>query len=131
MTEDLNTIAQNNFSKWNAALATKDPKKVAQLYTKDATFLPTLSDAFEHGQSGAENYFIQFLQKNPVGVIRHAKVQHVTDDCYVYSGMYTFEVDDHGKRKDVEARFTFTYKRDEDDEWKIVHHHSSLKPCKT
>jgi hypothetical protein len=28
----------------------------------------------------------------------------------------------------VEARFTFVYSRDEEGEWKIVHHHSSLKP---
>jgi len=42
--------------------------------------------------------------------------------------MYNFEVDSADGRQIVEARFTFIWKKNEPGEWKIIHHHSSVKP---
>lgn len=126
--EKLKEIAKKNFSKWNSSLQTKNPKEVARLYSEDATFLPTLSNNFEKGVSGAETYFTHFLEKNPNGEVVDEEIQVVAPDCYIYSGMYNFEVGPNSERKIVEARFTFVYKKDEQGEWKIIHHHSSLKP---
>jgi len=39
-----------------------------------------------------------------------------------------FEVGPVDDRKVVEARFSFVWKKDDQGEWKIVHHHSSAKP---
>ncbi len=121
-------IAKENFNKWNDALLTKDAKKVAMLYSADCTFLPTLSDEFKEGQHGAEKYFKHFLEKVPSGEIVQEKIQPLGENCYLHSGMYNFTVGPDQDRKTVEARFTFAWQKDEQSEWKIVHHHSSLKP---
>lgn len=127
-----NTIEQKvvseNFHRWNEALNSTDPKKVAELYTEDATFLPTLSPAFKQGIEETEEYFEHFLQKNPDGKVVEEKVQTLSPKSYLHSGMYDFTVDQNGERKTVEARFTFLWVQDENGEWKIAHHHSSVKP---
>ena len=64
-TQTIQEIASRNFSKWNSALQTGNPKEVAALYFKDATFLPTTSREFKKGQKGAEEYFTHFLKKIP------------------------------------------------------------------
>lgn len=126
--ESIKKIAFINFSRWNNTLQTKDPKKVAALYTEDATFLPTVSAEFKKGQSGAEEYFEHFLKKNPAGKIIQDEVQTLGTDCYLHSGMYTFEVGPDDNRQIVEARFSFVWKQDNQGNWKIAHHHSSVKP---
>ncbi|MFA5188123.1 MAG: SgcJ/EcaC family oxidoreductase [Patescibacteria group bacterium] len=121
-------LAQENFNNWNEALLTGDPKKVAALYYEDTTFLPTLSEEFKIGQKGTEEYFKHFLEKNPSGEIIKDEVQTISPDNYIHSGMYNFEVGPEGKRETVEARFTFVWQKDKSGEWKIIHHHSSVKP---
>lgn len=120
--------ARENFEKWNAALQTKDPQKVAELYTTNSTFHPTMSGNFEFGQEGAEGYFEHFLLKNPFGKIVEDKVQTIDDNSYVHSGLYDFVVGPAEKRETVKARFTFIWQKDENGDWKIIHHHSSQKP---
>ena len=126
--EKMEVIASENFEIWNKSLQNKDPKKMAEFYIENATFLPTLSEEFKKGQLGAEEYFKHFLEKNPVAEIIEKKVQTFGDDCYIYSGMYNFEVDSDNGRQVVEARFTFIWEKNDRGEWKIAHHHSSLKP---
>jgi len=124
-------VAKKNFNFWNEALLSKDPKKVVALYTEDVTFLPTLSSDFKMGKSGAEEYFIHFLEKNPEGKIIAEKVQKLSENSYSHSGLYDFEVDNEekeGERKVVRARFTFVWEKDKEGKWKIIHHHSSLLP---
>ena len=125
---ELLEIAHENFKRWNEALHTLDPKAVAELYSKDATFLPTLNPEFKKGQEGAEAYFHHFLEKSPDGKIAEEAVQALGPDSYIHSGMYNFEVGPEDNRQIVEARFTFVWQRDEKGDWKAVHHHSSLKP---
>jgi uncharacterized protein (TIGR02246 family) len=129
-TETMQEIASRNFGIWNRALQTGNPKEVAALYIADATFLPTVSGEFKKGQYGAEEYFKHFLEKNPTGEIIQEEVQTLGTDCYLHSGIYNFEVSPGDDRQVVEARFSFVWKKDDQGEWKIVHHHSSAKPEK-
>ena len=121
-------VARAMFEKWNQTLATKDPAAVAALYTADNDFLPTLSPDFKKGTAGAEDYFKHFLEKNPTGEIVADAVQQLGPDAILHSGMYNFTVGPAENRQVVAARFTFVYKK-VDGEWKIAHHHSSLKPA--
>ena len=126
--EEALKISRDIFNKWNNLLKTNDPRKVSELYTENNMFLPTLSGEFEFGREGDIEYFNYFLQKKPVGRIVEDDVR-VGERFIVHAGMYTFEVDSaDGGREDVEARFTFVYTQNELGEWRIVHHHSSLKP---
>ena len=125
---DILTIARENFAKWNEALQTKDPKKVAELYTVDNTFLPTLSPDFKRGIAGAESYLVHFLAKDPIGEIKEEEVQSLGEDFYLHSGMYDFEVGPAEERTIANARFSYVWKKDSNGEWKVFHHHSSVKP---
>lgn len=121
-------IAIANFEMWNEALQTKDPRKVAELYTKDATFLPTVSGELKRGIGGAEGYFKHFLEKDPIGKITEAVVQKIDEKSFLHIGKYDFEVGPQDDRKTLHARFTFLWQLDENGEWKIAHHHSSFNP---
>ena len=127
-TETIQEIASRNFNLWNSALQSGNPKEVAGLYITDATFLPMTSGEFKKGQYGAKEYIERFLIKNPRGKTIQEEVQTLGIDCYLHSGMYNFEVGPGDDRKVVEARFSFVWKKDDQGEWKIVHHHSSAKP---
>jgi uncharacterized protein (TIGR02246 family) len=130
----LKELSGKNFSVWNDALLSKDPGKVAALYTDDAIFLPTLNSELKIGKKGAEEYFTHFLQKNPEGKIIEEKIKETSIDKngetngFLSAGMYDFEVGEPGKRETVAGRFTFLWRKDENGKWEIQHHHSSLKP---
>ena len=128
---ELKEIVRRNFETWADSLKTKDPKKVAELYSKDSTFLPTVSGEFKRGQDGAEEYFKHFLEKNPTGEIIQEEAKFLGDDCVLHSGLYNFEVGPEDNRQTVEARFTYTWKKNKQGKWEIVHHHSSTKSEKT
>lgn len=53
------------FSLWNDALATLDPKKVADRYAKKGVLLPTVSDVPRTDYAGIEDYFVHFLKNKP------------------------------------------------------------------
>ncbi len=127
--EQFEKIARENFATWNQALLTKDPAKVAELYTADNTFLPTVSGEFKKGHKGATDYFHHFLEKNPEGKIITEKVTAVSADTYLHSGEYDFEVDTPDKkgRTIVHADFTYVWKKNQAGDWQILHHHSSAK----
>ena len=129
--EDMYPKAQENFKKWNDALQTKDPKKVAALYTaKDLSFLPTVSGEFiKDGGKPTEDYFVAFIQKNPHGTITADDVKAFGNDAYLHTGMYTFMTGPESDRQPVEARFSYMW-RIVDGSWKITHHHSSASPGK-
>ncbi len=124
----MNETARTNFTRWSDSLKTGDAKKVAALYAETATFLPTVNGEFKKGPSQAEEYFHHFLEKNPMGTIVEDEVQTLSENCYLHSGMYNFEVGPEEKREIVEARFSFVWEKDENGQWKIIHHHSSVRP---
>ncbi|MFA5184842.1 MAG: SgcJ/EcaC family oxidoreductase [Patescibacteria group bacterium] len=130
----LQELAAAQFARWNQALLSRDPHMVASLYSPEASFLPTLNPEFKNGQPGAEEYFHHFLEKNPEGKVVAEAVQEVASDqsgntaAFLHSGLYDFLVGPAEQRGTAEARFTFLWQKDENGDWKIRHHHSSLKP---
>lgn len=126
--ENKKEIARECFKKWNEALLSKDPKQVADLYSDSATFLPTLNGTFKHGGNEAKEYFEHFLQKNPTGEIVEDSVQKLSDDSFLHSGHYNFELGPETDRKVAQARFSFAWQKNNNGDWKIIHHHSSVKP---
>jgi uncharacterized protein (TIGR02246 family) len=126
--KEMKETARQNFSVWNEALLSKDAEEVAELYSEKATFLPTMSKEFKKGPDEAQRYFEHFLEKNPAGEIVEDEVQVIDQNHYLHSGMYNFTVGPEDKREIVEARFTFMWEKDEAGDWKVAHHHSSIKP---
>jgi uncharacterized protein (TIGR02246 family) len=126
---EIEKIAKKNFSRWQEALATGNPEAVANLYAPEATFLPTLSAEFKREPSGVQDYFKHFLKKTPSCKIVEEAVQKLGPACYLHSGLYNFEVGPVDCRQTVEARFSFVWRKNpQEEKWQIVHHHSSLSP---
>ena len=112
------------FEEWNRALATLDPDTVTAMYATDAVLLPTVSNQVRHNHAEIRDYFVNFLQKSPQGVINESNVQILSDSHATNSGVYTFTFGDGSA---VTARFSYLYVATESG-WKILQHHSSAMP---
>jgi uncharacterized protein (TIGR02246 family) len=119
---------EGQFSKFNAAWASKDPEKVTALFTRDAVLLPTVSNTPRTTPEGINDYFVKFLQGSPVGTINTSTVKL---GCNMASRLGTWTVTftdaKTGAKNDVKARYSFIY-RLENGVWKIDHLHSSMMP---
>ncbi|NGO07892.1 SgcJ/EcaC family oxidoreductase [Streptomyces sp. HC44] len=117
------------FDGWNDALATGDAEKVADLYADDAVLLPTVSNKVRTDRAEIVDYFEHFLQNKPVGKKVQTVVNVLDSNSAIDAGVYEFTLTDHetGKKRVVEARYTYEYEK-RDGEWKIVNHHSSAMP---
>ena len=112
------------FEAWNAALATLDPDTVTAMYADDAVLLPTVSNQVRHNHAEIRDYFVNFLQKSPQGVINESNVHILSESHATNSGVYTFTF---GDGSTVTARFSYLYAAT-DAGWKILQHHSSAMP---
>ena len=120
-------LAEDLFNRWNDALKTLDPRRVAECYAADGILLPTVSNIPRTNHDEIADYFKHFLEKRPVGTVNQRNVRFgcnkITD-----AGIYTFRLTDKdGKVTDVPARYTFVYEN-RDGQWLIIHHHSSVMP---
>ncbi|WP_425246047.1 SgcJ/EcaC family oxidoreductase [Streptomyces sp. NEAU-NA10] len=117
------------FDTWNAALRTGDAEKVADLYAKDAVLLPTVSNKVRTDRAGIVDYFEHFLQNKPVGKKIETHVNVLDHNSALDAGVYEFTLTDPetGKKRVVEARYTYEYEK-RGGTWKIVNHHSSAMP---
>ncbi|MFJ9564684.1 SgcJ/EcaC family oxidoreductase [Streptomyces fuscichromogenes] len=117
------------FDKWNAALRTGDPEKVAGLYAKDAVLLPTVSNKIRTNHAEIVDYFEHFLQNKPVGKKVETIVNVLDTNSAIDTGVYEFTLTDPktGAQRVVEARYTYEYEK-RGGKWLIVNHHSSVMP---
>jgi len=117
------------FDGWNAALRTHDPDVVADRYAKDAVLLPTLSKEVRADRAGIVDYMEHFLQNKPVGEKIETHINVLDSDSALDSGVYRFTLTDPvtGKKRVVEARYTYEYEK-RGGKWLIVNHHSSAMP---
>ncbi|MFF1722327.1 SgcJ/EcaC family oxidoreductase [Streptomyces sviceus] len=117
------------FTTWNAALKTGDPDKVASLYAKDAVLLPTVSNKIRTNHAQIVDYFEHFLPNKPVGKKIKTIVNVLDSNSAIDTGVYEFTLTDpkSGAKRVVEARYSYTYEK-ENGVWKIVNHHSSAMP---
>lgn len=112
------------FDRWNDTLKSGDPKQVVANYAEQSILLPTVSNTPRLTPAEKEDYFVQFLQSQPSGVIDLSQIE-ISGDIAVDSGVYTFTMGASGAV--VKARYTFVYKWDGAN-WLIISHHSSAMP---
>ena len=115
------------FDRWNAALATGKPERVAALYANNGVLQPTVSNEVRVGPAAIQRYFVDFLKAKPQGTINFREIRMLDDNTALDAGVYTFRLTKDGKPTQVQARYTYLYEKI-DGEWKIVNHHSSAMP---
>ena len=116
------SIASELLQKWVGAIKSGDPKQVTNLYHDDGILLGTFSNKERVGHELILEYFENLL-KSPVDVEIVSEHPHDFESAAVNSGLYNFVTNG----KTINARFSFVYNKD-NDEWKIVSHHSSVMP---
>lgn len=114
----------DQFYRWNEALGSGDPDKVAGLYGPDAVLLPTISNKIRTDYEGIRAYFEFFQTRQPQGELEESHVR-AYGDIAIHSGAYRFTMGATGDK--VRARFTFIYRKEGDD-WVIIEQHSSAMP---
>ncbi|MFB7663551.1 SgcJ/EcaC family oxidoreductase [Kitasatospora sp. NPDC056138] len=116
------------FDRWNAALATGDANRVADLYAPDAVLLPTVSAEVRSTRAGIVDYFKHFLESKPVGTIQERFINILDRANAVDTGLYQFTLTNKdGSTTKVNARYTFVYEL-RGGTWLIINHHSSVLP---
>ncbi|MFJ2444485.1 MULTISPECIES: SgcJ/EcaC family oxidoreductase [unclassified Streptomyces] len=117
------------FDRWNAALATGDAEKVAELYAPGAVLLPTVSPKMRANNTEIVDYFEHFLPNKPVGTKDRTSINVMDKDSAVDTGLYHFILTGKdGEKKRVDARYTFVYEKIKG-KWLIINHHSSALPA--
>tara|TARA_B100001146_G_scaffold87837_1_gene77888 strand:- start:12 stop:389 length:378 start_codon:yes stop_codon:yes gene_type:complete len=122
MSDISNSIVSELLQKWVGAIKSGDPKQVTNLYHDDGILLGTFSNKERVGHELILEYFENLL-KSPVDVEIVSEHPHDFESAAVNSGLYNFVTNG----KTINARFSFVYNKD-NDEWKIVSHHSSVMP---
>ena len=109
---------------WVDKIKSNNASAVVNLYHQDGLLLGTFSDSERKGREQILDYFNK-LFKSHINVEIKTKHIYKTKSLSTVSGLYNFTVD--GKK--VEARFSFVFLK-VDHNWKIISHHSSLRPNK-
>ena len=115
---------QGLFERWNRALSSGNPETVARLYEPGALLLPTLSATDRSGTEAIADYFTAFLKRQPTGEVTSRQIRL---GCNQASDAGDYRFDLHQPEEQLDARYTFVYGFD-GQQWRIVHHHSSLVP---
>ena len=117
-------VAFQCLESWGNAVAKKDKPLVLSHYADNASLWPTLSNELRQSEDRIGDYFDLFLPKIAGNVEwNQCSYQPISETHCVWSGIYTFNLSSGVTR----ARFTYTLIKQNDD-WKILHHHSSLMP---
>lgn len=119
------------FDRFNQAWATRNPDTVTKLFSRQAVLLPTVSNTPRTDHAGIRDYFVSFLQGQPVGKIDSSNVR-IGCNAASRTGTWTVRLTDQGtgQARDVKARYSFIYVYENGD-WKIDHLHSSMMPEQT
>jgi len=125
----MSDITSELLQKWVAAIKSGDPKRVTELYHRDAILLGTFSNKERVGHELILEYFENLL-KSPVEVEIVSEHQATSETYSLNSGLYNFVTEG----KTINARFSFVYalfnvkSEKYPPEWKIISHHSSVMP---
>ena len=114
------------FDRWNQSLKTGRAEKVVQNYAARSILLPTVSNKLRLSAAEKEDYFVHFLENQPVGSIDMRFVD-IGCNTVLDAGLYTFSFAKTGTK--VSGRYSFTYGWD-GQQWLITSHHSSAMPEK-
>jgi len=115
---------------WIKTLESYETQQIVNLYSNKGILLGTLAEEPLVGKKQIKTYFDKFVTLYPEGTVTWWYNQRLSFNKVAIDGNYTFMLDDKKARKEVEARFTFVFKRNwwKFGTWEIITHHSSERP---
>ena len=117
-------------SRWFELMNQGDLQQLVSLYsTEQLSFHPTLWNEHIRDCSRVRDYFVDFLARQPKIHSFTGTVFTIRDRNFLYTGSMklSFTARSVVKNK-LLARFSFVWVREEDNEWRIIHHHNSVAP---
>ena len=115
-------------SAWGQAIGGGDVEKVLALYADDAVLWGTLSPTVRSNREALQDYFVNAFKVLPgLKVAFGDQLVRVYGNAAINTGYYTFSYVRDGEAKSLQARYSFTYIKN-DERWLIVDHHSSAMP---
>ena len=112
---------------WAFAFNSGDVDKIVALYSPEALVLGTVSPSLASTPEDLRAYFgASSVAKSQVKLGERAAAV-LSNDAAVMTGFYEFSRLVNGQQVVTPARFTFILVR-RDEGWRIVHHHSSVRP---
>jgi uncharacterized protein (TIGR02246 family) len=124
-------------ARWADTLASRNADNIAGLYAPDAVLLATFNNkvtALPSGNfttpGGILKYFQGLSKLSGLRVDYQTQVaRSLGKDTVSMSGLYTFSYREGRRTVRVPARYTFVWQK-RDGDWKIIEHHSSVRPEK-
>ena len=103
--------------------------EVVALYAKDGLLWGTVSEQVRDTPAEIRDYFEYFAKLPELSVSSYKGCVRMYDEnLAINSGYYTFTYTKDGQAKEVPARYSFTYHKDNKNQWEIIEHHSSALP---
>jgi uncharacterized protein (TIGR02246 family) len=115
------------FARWKAAYDANDNVAVARLYASDAILHGTRSRDLTVGREAIAKYFTVVTNTGNKVEFRDRKLVAVNPTTLLVVGFNDFMRNKEGKLTPEPARFTMVLVQ-QDKDWFIAHHHSSLRP---
>jgi hypothetical protein len=116
-------------NEWVGAVNRNNIESILSFYDKSAILIPTFSNRIMNTPEKIRIYFEQFRNREDLNVSLHEntiKIQNVTEDIYIISGIYTWYFSVENEPLTFEARFSLLLNTKLNGP--IVHHHSSQIP---
>ncbi|HPO91004.1 MAG TPA: DUF4440 domain-containing protein [Victivallales bacterium] len=115
--------------KWMEAINHGNIEALVGLYDTKAVLIPTFSNRLLNSKEKILEYFEKLAKREELRVTIHEKtlqIQHIKNEIFVASGIYTWHFAIDGETFIFEARFTYVI--DISNPNPILHHHSSQIP---
>lgn len=119
---------------WADAIIGKEIDSLMNLYSEKAVLCPTLSPIIRDNHEKIKPYFVGggefndspgFMNMNFVEVEFPVQYVIVEQDIGVGNGIYIFQTESGEK---ISARYTFVFKKVDENSCQIITHHSSASP---
>jgi uncharacterized protein (TIGR02246 family) len=111
---------------WAEAFNAGDDEGVLALYAPGALFFGTLSPTLATTPEELRHYFAALPRTRSVRLGEQAEIA-LSDTVILEAGLYEFSLTRDGQTVTIPARYSLLLVR-RDDHWRIVHHHSSVRP---
>ena len=103
--------------------------KVVALYAENGLLWGTVSEQVRDTPAEIRDYFEYFAMLPELSASSYKGCVRMYDEnLAINSGYYTFTYTKDGQTKEVPARYSFTYHKDNKNQWEIIEHHSSALP---
>jgi len=117
---------------WLDTVTSGDEEVVGEtvaLYAEDGILWGTVSEQVRDTPAEIQDYFEYFANLPDLSVSSYQGCVRTYDENFaINSGYYNFTFSKDGETKEVPARYSFTYQKNDDNQWEIIEHHSSALP---